>query len=222
MKIELPVNPPEHVKEQWPGQFSVFSYYAFTIDVPSPVFIITTLKPNGLANAALSAWGMMAGSGKEPKFILQVHNYTESRRLIEQTGEFVVSYPSISLKREMRNTVKPYDGDTDEILASGLNWESSVIVKPPRVAECFACLECRVDWLRDVETENKVSTLVQASVVHAAVDEAVLHDSSKETHMRRQWVYDIQETINPANGAFGGGMFASIDLENAVNLDELW
>ena len=48
MRIELPAVPPESIKEQWPGQFSVFSYYAFVIDVPAPVFIITTLKENGL------------------------------------------------------------------------------------------------------------------------------------------------------------------------------
>jgi flavin reductase (DIM6/NTAB) family NADH-FMN oxidoreductase RutF len=222
MKIELPVNPPEHIKEQWEGQFSVFSPYAFMIDVPMPVFIVTTLKGNGLANAALSAWGMMAGSGKEPKFILQVHNYTESRKLIEQNGEFVVNYPSIELYREMRKTVDRYDGDTDEILASGLHHDPSAVVKAPRVAECFASLECRVEWMRDVETENKVSTLVQAAIVHASIDEAVACDSLKESHGRRHWAFDIQETINPANGAFDGGVFAQLDLENVVNLAELW
>jgi flavin reductase (DIM6/NTAB) family NADH-FMN oxidoreductase RutF len=222
MKIELPVVPPAHIQEQWEGQFSVFSYYAFVIDVPSPVFIVTTLKENGLANAALSAWGMMAGSGKEPKFLLQVHNYTESRRLIEQNGEFVINFPSIGLYRQMRNTVNRYDGQTDEILASGLTPEPSAAVKAPRVAECFACLECRVDWLRDIETDVKVSTLVQASVVHAAIDGSVACDSARESHRLRQWAYDIQEPINPANGVGDGGLFASLDLENPISLSELW
>lgn len=222
MKIELPVIPPAQLKEQWGGQFSVFSYYAFVIDVPSPVFIITTLKQNGLANAALSAWGMPGGSGKEPKFFLQVHNYTESRALIERNGEFVVNYPSILLYRKMRNTVNRFDHETDEILASGLNHEPSVFVKPPRVAECFACLECRVDWLKDIETEAKVSTLVQASVVHAAIDSAVAADSTRETHRRRQWVFDIQETVNPATGAGDGGLFATLDMGNTISLTELW
>lgn len=222
MKIELPVIAPSHIKEQWESQFSVFSYYSFVIDVPAPVFIITTLKENGLANAALSAWGMMAGSGKEPKFILQVHNYTESRKLIEQNGEFVINYPSMPLYMEMRNTVNHFDDNTDEILASGFNHEPSLLVKPPRVAECFACLECRVDWMRDIETENKVSTLIQGAIVHAAIDKSVSCDSLKEAHERRQWAFDIQESINPVNGAFDGGVFASLDLEKAINLSELW
>lgn len=218
LRIELPIVPPPHIREQWDGQFSVFSPYTFLINVPAPVFIITTLKGNGLANAALSAWGMMAGSGKEPKFILTVHNYTDSRKLIEQNGEFVINYTSISLYKEMQNTEKHYDGITDEILASGLSHEPSVFVKPPRVAESFACLECRVDWMRDVETENKVTTLIQASVVHAAIDESVSCDSLKDAHGRRRWSLYIQEAINPANGAFDNGVFAALDLENAFSL----
>lgn len=218
MKVELPVMPPARLKEQWEGQFSVFSYYAFTIDVPAPVFIITTLKENGFANAALSAWGMMAGSGGEPKFLLTVHNYTESRRLIEQTGEFVINYLPLARKQEMLNTVKRFDADTDEILASGLHPEPSKRVKPPRVAEGFACLECRADWMRDVEAETKVSTLVQASIVHAAIDESVARDGLKESHRLRQWAFDIQESVNPLTGAGETGVFAPLDLERAADL----
>lgn len=217
MKIELPLLPPSHIKEQWEGQFSVFSYYTFTIDVPAPVFIVTTLKENGLANAALSAWGMMAGSG-EPKFLLQVHNYTETRRLIETTGEFVINYPSMAFRAEALNAVKRFDADTDEILASGLRHEPSAVVKPPRIAECFASLECRLEWMRDIETEHKFSTLVQGAIVHASVDEAVLHDELKQTHARRQWMFNIQESINPATGAAQTGILACLDLENAIDL----
>src|SRR4030042_5548545 len=117
MKHELPVVQPEGIKELWESQFKVFSWYHFVIDLPAPVFIVTTLKENGLANAQLSAWGMMAGSGKEPKFILQVHNYTDSRKLIEKTGEFVINFPGISLKDKFMKTTGHFDKDTDEIIA---------------------------------------------------------------------------------------------------------
>jgi flavin reductase (DIM6/NTAB) family NADH-FMN oxidoreductase RutF len=222
MKIELPPVPPAHLKEQWEGQFSLFSYYTFTIDVPAPLFIVTTLKENGLANAALSAWGMPAGSGREPKFILTVHDYTDTRRLIERNGEFVVNYPSLSLKKEMRATVNRFDGETDEILASGLHHEISVAVKPPRVAECFAHLECRVDWMRGVEAGEKVSTLVMASVVHAALDDSVARDSLKESHNLRQWAFHISESVNPVNGAAETGVFAPLYMEHSVGVADFW
>ena len=218
MKLELPVSPPAHLKEQWPGQFSLFSYYTFAIDVPMPVFIVTTRKENGLANAALSSWGMMAGSGREPKFLLQVHNYTESRRLIGQNGEFVINYPSLPLYRQALETVKRFDGQTDEILASGLTHEPAAVVGAPRVAECFACLECRVDWMRGIESEEETSTLVQASIVHAAIDEAMCRDSLPETLKLRQWAIHVSESVNPANGAVDTGVFAPLDVQRAVRL----
>lgn len=218
MRIELPVTMPEHIQERWEGQFSLFSPYTFLIDVPAPVFIVTTLKENGLANASLSTWGMMAGNGKEPKFILQVHNYSDTRRLIERNGEFVVNYPSLALRKEFCNTWEKFDGDTDEILASGLGHEPSAVVKPPRVAECFACLECRVEWMRDVEAETRTSTLVQAAIVHAAIDDSVLGESLKDSHMRRQWAMSIPGYINPVNGAFEVGAFAALDMERSSNL----
>lgn len=222
MKIEMPPAPPAHLREQWEGQFSLFSYYAFTIDVPAPLFVVTALKENGLANAALSAWGMPAGSGREPKFILTVHDYTETRKLIEKSGEFVVNYPSLALKKEMRATVNRFDGDTDEILASGLHHEPSVIVKPPRVAECFAHIECRVDWMRGVETGERLSTLVMASVVHAALDDSAARDSLTESHGLRQWVFHISESVNPVNGAAAQGVFAPLDLEHSVCVADFW
>ncbi len=218
MKLELPVTPPPHLKEQWPGQFSLFSYYTFSIDVPMPVFIVTTLKENGLANAALSSWGMMAGSGKEPKFLLQVHNYTESRRLIEQNGEFVINYPSLPLYLQALETVKRFDGQTDEILASGLTHERSTVVKAPRVAECFACLECRVDWIRGMESGEETSTLVQASIVHAAIDDAVCRDGLPDSLRLRQWAIHVSESVNPVNGAADTGLFVPLDVQNAKKL----
>jgi flavin reductase (DIM6/NTAB) family NADH-FMN oxidoreductase RutF len=221
MKIELPTVPPAHFKEQWDGQFSMFSYYVFTIGVPAPVFIVTALKENGLPNAALSAWGMIAGSGAEPKFILQAHNYTDTRRLLVPGAEFVINYPSMSILKAAMKTVGHFGAGEDELLASGLRAEPSKLVKPPRVAECFACLECRVDWTRDIETEKKMSTLVQGSVVHAALDDSALRDGIRETHALRRWIFNIQESVNPVNGAAQAGLMAELDIDGAISADEL-
>ena len=108
------------------------------------------------------------------------------------------------------------------IIASGLIHERSAVVKPPRVAECFACLECRVDWMKDMETGEKISTLVQASVVHAAIDESVCRDSLKESLRQRQWAFHVSESVSAVNGAADGGVFAPLDPDRSVDLSELW
>ncbi|MEA4961103.1 flavin reductase family protein [Lutispora sp.] len=220
MKIELPVQIPSWIKESWEGQFEVFPWYYFAIDLPSPIFIITTLKDNGLANAQLSTWGMIAGSGNEPKFILMVHNYTETRKLIEKTGEFVINFPDISLKNKFRNTINPFDSNTDEIIASGLQHDKPLKVKAPRVKECFAHLECKLDWIRDIEKETKSTSLVQGSIVHAAIDENVLSDDLKTTCENRKWVFNVHEMVNPKTGNHGTGFLTTLDMNSRVKIED--
>lgn len=220
MKIELPVQIPSWIKESWEGQFEVFPWYYFAIDLPSPIFIITTLKDNGLANAQLSTWGMIAGSGNEPKFILMVHNYTETRKLIEKTGEFVINFPDISLKNKFRNTINPFDSNTDEIIASGLQHDKPLKVKAPRVKECFAHLECKLDWIRDIEKETKSTSLVQGSIVHAAIDENILSDDLKTTCENRKWVFNVHEMVNPKTGNHGPGFLTTLDMNSRVKIED--
>lgn len=212
MKVELPVQVPDWIKESWEGQFEVFPWYYFAIDLPSPIFIITTLKENGLANAQLSTWGMIAGSGNEPKFILMVHNYTDTRKLIEKTGEFVINFPGINLKNEFMNTVKPFDNATDEILASGLQHDKSINVSAPRIKECFAHFECKLDWIQDIERITKSTSLVQGSIVHAAIEENVLSDDLKTTCNKRKWVFNVHEMLNPKTGNHDVGFLTTLNI----------
>lgn len=190
------------------------------IELPSPIFIITTLKDNGLANAQLSTWGMIAGSGNEPKFILMVHNYTETRKLIEKTGEFVINFPNISLKNKFRNTINPFDSNTDEIIASGLQHDEPLKVKAPRVKECFAHFECQLDWIRDIEKETKSTSLVQGSIVHAAIDENVLSDDLKTTCENRKWVFNVHEMVNPKTGNHDTGFLTTLDMNSRVKIED--
>jgi len=217
MKMELPVQPPEWIKESWEGQFTVFPWYYFAVDIPTPVFIITTLKENGLANAQLSTWGMIAGSGKEPKFILMVHNYTETKKLIEETGEFVVNFPGIDLKDKFMKTIARFDDNTDEILASGFQHEASQRINTPRVKECFAHFECKLDWIQDIEREAKSTSLIQGSIIHAAIDEDVLDDDLKKTCEKRKWAFSVHEMVNPKTGNHDTGYLTT--LKSASDTD---
>lgn len=191
-KIELPIVP-AGIEPAWPGQFEVFSWLNFAVNIPTPVYMITTLKPNGLSNVQLSCWGMFAGSGDEPKFVLMVHNYTDTYGLIKANGEFVVNLASIALKDQLTRTISKYDADTDEVLASGLTPEPAVAVKAPRVKEAFAHFECRVDWLRDIEEREKRTTLVMASIVAVAMDQDCMRGAPRDALTRQSLPFHIGE-----------------------------
>ena len=170
-----------------------------------------------MANAQLNAWGLMVGSGQEPKFILQVLNNSDTYRLIDKNQEFVVSYLSMQSKEKFMKTINHYDDGIDEIVASNLTHEASKVLKTPRIKEGFAHFECKLDWMKDVEDGVKVNVLIQGSIVNAAIDEAVLSDDIQESYKKRNFVFDIQEMINPKTTvSTENGIFTSLDIKNSV------
>ena len=216
MKIDFPVIPPPDVEQGWEGQFQVFSWYNFVLNIPTAVFIVTTKKENGLPNAQLNAWGMLIGSGTEPKFVLQLMNHSDTLRLIRANKEFVVNFPSADLQEQFIKTTVHYQDEVDEISASGLTPEPCRVVSAPRVRECYAHYECVLDWLKEVETETPVNTLVVGSVVHAAVDEEYLLPELKASFTRRAIPYHFAEFYNHqdrkcARGGESG--FCQLDVE---------
>ena len=102
--------------------------------------IESTLHPvvEFFRNAQLNAWGMLLGSGNEPKFMLQVMNNSDTLRLIKVNKEFVVNLPSYDLKKKFMRTTRHYGDEVDEITTSGLTPEPCLVVSAPRVKECFA------------------------------------------------------------------------------------
>ena len=147
MKINLPVAPPADVKQGWEGQFEVFSWYNFVLNVPTNVFLVTTLKENGLSNVQLNAWGMLIGSGTEPKFILQVMKNADTLRLIERNREFVINLPSHDLRDRLLKAAEHFDAETDEIPAAGFTVERAGLVKAPRIRECSPITNA--SWTQD-------------------------------------------------------------------------
>ncbi len=216
MKIDLPVVPPADIQQGWDGQFQIFSWYNFVLNIPTAVFIVTTQKENGLPNAQLNAWGMLLGSGTEPKFVLQLMNNSDTLRLIRANGEFVVNLPSYELKTRFLKTTVHYADEVDEITASGLTPEPCKVVSAPRVKECYAHYECVLDWLKEVETGAPVNTLVMGNVVHAAVEEAYLLSEVRASFTKRAIAYHFGEFYSHQDKRCSAGEasgFCRLDVE---------
>ena len=208
MKIDFPVKPPADVRPGWDGQFQIFSWYNFVVNIPTAVYIITTRKENGLPNAQLNAWGMLLGSGVEPKFIMQVMNGSDTLRLVKANREFVVNFPSMDLREQFRKTTTHYPDEVDEITTSGLTPEACTFVDAPAVKECYAWLECTLDWTRPVEVDAPVNTLVMSIVVHAAVEEDALLGDVGSTFARRTIPYHFGEFYNHAEKRCSAGEYS--------------
>lgn len=197
MKIELPVRPPKDLKETWPGQFFVGRWLDNAIPVPMQVFVITTRKKNGLNNAQLNSWGMLAGSGACPYFIFSDLTSTDTYKLIQENKEFVVNIPSLAIKDKIMKTTIHYPEDADEIIESGLTPIRAIKSSACRVEECFAHYECEMEW------EKKLSggqAIICGRIVAASADESVLTNRMEDKIKKSNVIFYLKDPIGYSNG----------------------
>ena len=102
-------------------------------------------------------------------------------------------------------TTTHYPDDVDEITASGLTPESCKYVSAPRVKECYAHYECRLDWFKPLEEELPVNNLVLGSIVNAVVDEDFLLHEVQENYKKRAIPFHFSEFYNHKEKTCSGG-----------------
>ena len=149
---------------------------------PRPIGWISTLDGDGHVN--LAPYSFFNAVCYDPCIVLfsasglpddpQKH----SRRNAEETGEFVCNIVSEPLKDAMNETSAHVPRGVDEMQLAGLTPEASERVRPPRVAEAMAHLECR--YLKTVEFEshlpNQSHGVVFGRVVGIHIRDEVLVD----------------------------------------------
>ena len=150
--------------------------------VPRPIGWISSMDREGRVNLApysffnavaytppqviFSGTGPHAGGGLK-----------DSVKNIEETGEFVCNFVSAELAQAMNLTSAAAPRDVDEFEVAGLTKAPSELVKPPRVAESPAHLECtlvRVIELETVDPTTAPNRLVIGKVVGIHIDDRVL------------------------------------------------
>jgi flavin reductase (DIM6/NTAB) family NADH-FMN oxidoreductase RutF len=131
---------------------------------PGPVVLLTTAR-DGHANVMTMSWHMMVEF--EPPLVACIvsegdHSFTALR----ETGECVIAIPSVALADIVVKVGNCSGRDVAKFAAFGLTPVPSARVAPPRIAECFANLECRV---KDTGLAGKYNLFV-LEVVKAWVD----------------------------------------------------
>ncbi len=140
--------------------------------VPRPVAWITTLRADGIVNLAPFACYTMLGFG--PMMIglgfarfRGIHK-KDTLRNIELTREFVIHSVTENLLDKVVDTARQAPAGVSKARETGLTLVPSTSVGVPRIAECAASLECR---LEDVTRIGTGHDLVTARVVAVHLDE---------------------------------------------------
>lgn len=170
-KIEIGETRPDHFVEDWPEQYRIFSHLEFTSGVPSPIFLVTTVKENGKPNACVHAWSAFSGDvGGFFAVMTGLMKSTHTYRNILRDREFCVNFLSPAYYDACMKTIERNGEDDDEFQAGGFTAESAKTIKCPRIKEAFLTYECTLESESDLSGAG-VSSMVIGRVRHAAVND---------------------------------------------------
>ncbi|MEP6669842.1 MAG: flavin reductase family protein [Chthoniobacter sp.] len=116
---------------------------------PRPIAWVTTLSPEGVVNAAPFSFFNVLGA--EPPIVgfcpgdREDGTPKDTARNVRLTHEFVVNLVDEDLAEAMNKTAASVPYGTNELGLAGLTTAPSSAVKPPRIAEAPASLEC-AEW----------------------------------------------------------------------------
>jgi len=116
---------------------------------PRPIALVTTMDEDGQLNAApFSAYNYLCVDPPILGLGVAGHSGTPSipkdtARNITRTGEFVVNVVTEDIAEKMNLCAIDLPSDVSEVELAGFTTEPSQVVKPPRLAEAHAALECR-------------------------------------------------------------------------------
>lgn len=159
------------------------------IIVPRPVALVSTVDRNGLAN--LAPFSFFSGVGSNPPTVLfcpvvrkastpnvapALEMRKDTLRNIEETGEFVVNVVSECIADAANATAAEVPPDVDEFVLSGLTPKASEAVRPPRVAESPAQMECKLLQVIYTGREPGAGVIVLGEVVRFHIEESLFEE----------------------------------------------
>jgi flavin reductase (DIM6/NTAB) family NADH-FMN oxidoreductase RutF len=165
-----------------PGGSSAADIYKLMIGmvVPRPIAFVSSLDEQGVRNLAPFSYFMACSA--DPPVVCFVSSFRKGEaptkdtlRNVVATKEFVVNIVSEEFADKMNLTSAEVPPEIDEFDISGLTPVASELVKPPRVGESHAQMECRLRQLLPIGEAPGGGTIVFGDVLRFHVDEAVVN-----------------------------------------------
>lgn len=157
--------------------------------VPRPIAFVSSLDEQGVRNLAPFSYfmactadppvvcfvsGYRTSEHPTPQHRSPQHRSKDTLRNIAATKEFVVNIVSEEFADKMNLTAAEVAPEVDEFELSGLTPVSSELVRPPRVGESHAHMECRLRQLLPIGEAPGGGTVIFGDVLRFHVDEAVI------------------------------------------------
>ncbi|MFC2000928.1 flavin reductase family protein [Chloroflexota bacterium] len=139
------------------------------INVPRPIFLISTVSEDGINNVA--PFASVVGVSVIPAYrgfevsTRRTGEIKDTLRNIWFTNDFVINIMDESMAEAMNITSSDYSPEVDEFKESGLTPVKADIVKSPRVGESPASVECKVVQILEFGEFPRVSRFIIGEVI---------------------------------------------------------
>lgn len=149
---------------------------------PRPICFASTVDSNGVRN--LSPFSFFnVFSGKPPILVFspaRSGRTGETKNTLDnvlEVPEVVINIVTYRMAYQMNLASSPYEKEVDEFVKSGFTPLASELVKPARVAESPAQLECKVTEVKSLGNNPGAGNLVICEVLAMHVDESALNEN---------------------------------------------
>ena len=116
-------------------------FYRLTV---RPTVVVSTISPNGVSNAAPISFNSPVTTGPVPLYGFCCETKHDTWRNIRENREFVVNLVGEEFGPLMDDLAADLPYEVSEITECGLTEAEAVHVKPPRIAEAYGWIECRM------------------------------------------------------------------------------
>jgi len=153
------------------------------IVIPRPIGWISTISPKGEYNVA--PFSFFNAVGEDPPHVMfsTVRTGDKNKDTLNNvlaTKQFVVNMVTEDLVEKMNTTSQAIPSNESEFELAGLTPLQSVLIKAPRVKECFVTLECEMVHHYFLEDhKNGGACIIVGKVLLFHVDEKVLLEGTK-------------------------------------------
>ncbi|MFQ5827293.1 MAG: flavin reductase family protein [Dehalococcoidia bacterium] len=166
----------------YPGEMARWSRHELLVALinPRPIAWVTTVGEDGTPNAAPFSFFMPVGM-EPPALAFSLVSRRggqkkDTLRNIELTGDFVVNVVTPELAERMNITGFDFPPSVSELARAGLTPIPSERVRPPRIAESPASLECRLERIVQVGEEGVGASIIIGQVLVAHVPDELCRE----------------------------------------------
>lgn len=172
-----------------PGDIPVKDMHQYLLGTvaPRPIAFISTLDEEGRLN--LAPYSFFNAFSSNPPVVV----FSSNRRVTDNTtkdtlhnvkvnGECVINAVSYNIVRQMAVTSIGYEKEVDEFVKAGLTPIPSDLVKPFRVKESPASMECRVKDIITLGEHGGAGHLVICDVLRMHIAESVIDGNRIDPH----------------------------------------